>query len=97
MGNYPAVTIQDFALAKELFNRLYEWSLIKHGHLLIWKNTRMLGTRMLFMENDNHRVFREEWCGRGKTIISRYLRSDSGKNKVSEQSTQIDKKCKDFI
>ena len=30
MGNYPAVTIQDFALAKELFNRLYnidEWSL----------------------------------------------------------------------
>ena len=23
MGNYPAVTIQDFALAKELFNRLY--------------------------------------------------------------------------
>ena len=22
MGNYPAVTIQDFALAKELFNRL---------------------------------------------------------------------------
>jgi len=44
MGNYPAVTIQDFTLAKELFNR-------------------------------------EEWCGRGKTIISRYLRSDSGKNK----------------
>ena len=49
------------------------------------------------MEDDNHGVFREEWCGRGKTIISRYLRSDSGKNKVSEQSTQIDKKCKDFI
>ena len=47
--------------------------------------------------DDNHGVFREEWCGRGKTIISRYLRSDSGKNKVSEQSTQIDKKCKDFI
>ena len=60
-------------------------------------NTRMLRTRILFMEDDNHGVFREEWCGRGKTIISRYLRSDSGKNKVSEQSTQIDKKCKDFI
>ena len=30
MGNYPAVTIQDFALAKELFNRLDnidEWPL----------------------------------------------------------------------
>ena len=61
------------------------------------KNARMLRTRMLFMEDDNHGVFREEWCGRGKTVISRYLRSDSGKNKVSEQSTQIDKKCKDFI
>ena len=49
---------------------------------------------MLFMEDDNHGVFREEWCGRGKTVISRYLRSDSGKNKVSDQSTRIDKKRK---
>ena len=26
---------------------------------------------------------REEWCGRHSNIISKYLRSDSGKNKVS--------------
>ena len=92
MGNYPAVTIQDFALAKELFNRLYnidERSLDIRLDLDLEKNTRMLRTRILFFEDYiyNHGVFREEWCGRGKTVISRYLRSDSGKNKVSEQST----------
>ena len=57
MGNYPAVTIQDFALAKELFNRLYnidEWSLDIGLDLDLEKNTRMLKTRMLFMEDDNH-------------------------------------------
>ena len=30
------------------------------------------------------RIYREEWCGRGKTIIARYLRSDTGKNKVAD-------------
>ena len=42
MGNYPAVTIQDFALAKELFNRWYnidEWSL-DFGLDLIWKKRK---------------------------------------------------------
>ena len=55
-------------------------------------NPKILNNYLIFTEDDNHDVFREEWCGRGKTIISRYLRSDSGKNKVSEQSTRIDKK-----
>lgn len=45
IGNRPAVTIQDFHLAKELLNK-------------------------------------DEWCGRGLSIISRYFRSDSGINKV---------------
>merc|ERR1719315_110442 len=43
-GNYPAVMIQNFQLAKDLLNR-------------------------------------KEWCGRHQNIISRYLRSDNGKNK----------------
>lgn len=41
IGNSPAVTIQDFELARRLFSR-------------------------------------EEWCGRGGSVIERYLRSDSG-------------------
>ena len=45
MGTNPAVTIQDFQMAKDLFNK-------------------------------------EEWCGRGVNIITRYFRSDSGVNKV---------------
>ena len=47
IGNTPAVTIQDFQLAKELLSR-------------------------------------EEWCGRGQSIIERYLRSDTGVCKVSQ-------------
>ena len=47
IGNTPAVTIQDFQLAKELMSR-------------------------------------EEWCGRGQSLIERYLRSDSGVCKVSQ-------------
>ena len=31
---------------------------------------------------------REEWCGRHSNIISQYLRSDSGKNKVSKASCE---------
>ena len=46
IGNRPAVTIQNFSLAKDLFSK-------------------------------------DEWCGRGLSIISRYFRSDSGINKVS--------------
>ena len=45
IGNRPAVTVQNFQLAKELFSK-------------------------------------DEWCGRGLSIISRYFRSDSGINKV---------------
>ena len=45
IGDRPAVTIQDFYLAKDLFNK-------------------------------------EEWCGRGLSLVSRYLRSDNGINKV---------------
>ena len=45
IGSLPAVTIQDFHLAKDLFNR-------------------------------------DEWCGRGQSIIARYFRSDNGINKV---------------
>ena len=45
IGSHPAVTIQDFQMAKDLFNK-------------------------------------EEWCGRGLSIISRYFRSDNGINKV---------------
>ena len=45
IGNRPAVTIQDFSLARDLFSK-------------------------------------DEWCGRGLSIISRYFRSDSGINKV---------------
>ena len=45
IGISPAVTIQDFQMAKDLFNR-------------------------------------EEWCGRGLSIIARYFRSDNGVNKV---------------
>jgi len=44
IGSHPAVTIQDFQMAKDLFNK-------------------------------------EEWCGRGLSIISRYFRSDNGINK----------------
>merc|ERR1719232_101786 len=44
IGDRPAVTIQDFHLAKDLFNK-------------------------------------DEWCGRGLSLVSRYLRSDSGINK----------------
>ena len=47
IGNTPAVTIQDFQLAKELLSR-------------------------------------EEWCGRGQSLIERYLRSDSGVCKVGQ-------------
>ena len=46
IGSAPAVTIQDFPMAKELFNK-------------------------------------DEWCGRGQSIISRYFRSDNGVNKVN--------------
>ena len=45
IGNRPAVTVQNFQLAKELFSK-------------------------------------DEWCGRGSNIITRYFRSDSGINKV---------------
>ena len=45
IGHRPAVTIQNFPLAKDLFSK-------------------------------------DEWCGRGLSIISRYFRSDSGINKV---------------
>ena len=47
IGNTPAVTIQDFQLARELLSR-------------------------------------EEWCGRGQSVIERYLRSDSGVCKVNQ-------------
>ena len=50
IGNTPAVTIQDFQLARELLSR-------------------------------------EEWCGRGHNIITRYFRSDNGVTKVGS-STQ---------
>ena len=46
IGNHPTISIHDFQLAKELFNK-------------------------------------EEYCGRGVNFITRYLRSDSGINKVS--------------
>ena len=49
LGNWPAVTIQDFALARELFAR-------------------------------------EEWSGRGNSLVSLYLRSDRGKSKVGAGS-----------
>ena len=51
IGNTPAVTIQDFQLAKDLLSR-------------------------------------EEWCGRGQSIIERYLRSDSGVCKVIKSGRQ---------
>ena len=51
IGNTPAVTIQDFQLAKDLLSR-------------------------------------EEWCGRGQSIIERYLRSDSGVCKVRQAGRQ---------
>lgn len=44
LGNFPAVQIQDFQLAKELFNK-------------------------------------EEWSGRGRSFVTRYLRADNGENK----------------
>ena len=47
IGNTPAVTIQDFQLARELLSR-------------------------------------EEWCGRGQSLVERYLRSDSGVCKVKQ-------------
>ena len=40
--------------------------------------------RMIQIARIEKRIYREEWCGRGKTIISRYLRSDTGKNKVAD-------------
>ena len=45
IGNHPTISIHNFNLAKELFNK-------------------------------------EEYCGRGVNFITRYLRSDSGINKV---------------
>ena len=52
IGSDPAVTIQDFQMAKDLFNK-------------------------------------EEWCGRGQGIISRYFRSDNGINKVLQLSVSL--------
>ena len=45
IGNHPTIAIQNFELAKELFNK-------------------------------------DEWCGRGVNLITRFMRSDSGTNKV---------------
>merc|ERR1719397_1762811 len=44
IGSVPTVQLQDFKMAKDLFNR-------------------------------------EEWCGRGQGFMTRYLRSDSGRNR----------------
>ena len=52
IGSERAVTVQDFQMAKELFNK-------------------------------------EEWCGRGQGIISRYFRSDNGINKVLHISPSL--------
>ena len=54
IGNRPAVTIQNFSMAKDLFSK-------------------------------------DEWCGRGLSIISRYFRSDSGINKVTSFFTHLSK------
>ena len=48
IGQTPAVTIQDFQLAKRLFSQ-------------------------------------DEWCGRGQSVIERYLRSDTGVCKVRQR------------
>lgn len=53
IGNTPAVTIQDFQLARTLFSK-------------------------------------EEWSGRGQSLIERYLRSDSGVCKVTSATSRTE-------
>ena len=76
IGSVPTVQLQDFKMAKDLFNRPSIAIII---HLLI------IIVIIIIMIND---MFREEWCGRGQGFMTQYLRSDSGRNRASSHRHQ---------